>query len=343
VLSDYEFFVVTPTRLSATEQATIRRDIRQIAQEFGYQNSLFHVDIAFHQRTRLPKLPQSIFTFELKANAQLLSGVDIQAEIPTVTCESILKKELNTILYRRLWALMLYLPPEFVTNAGHIESNLTETTISYLLARNLLDISTVLVPRQGVLLPTYSKRISWWQAQGLSTENQTLGPSFLADISQWHKERQTLHFSQLANVRLGLWTQYMESALHIVGLDTDAPHCSPSPFQERPLTRGQWLRFGQAASLIARKHGLKTATTWAKIPQKAIRATAHLLMHQSLSYYLQGQKRQSFALLLQSWQWFPKLIPEIMPTPPEADFPTTWLLARKHWQNYQKQYLRNLT
>ncbi len=135
----------------------------------------------------------------------------------------------------------------------------------------------------------------------------------------------------------------MARALQIVGLNCDVPQETPSPFKERPLTRGQWLRFAQATRLITQKHGIKTAVTWAKLPQKAIRATAHLQMHQSLSHYLQGEERQAQSLLLQSWQWLPMLLPEITLEPPEADFSTTWLLAKKHWQEYQKYYIRNLT
>jgi hypothetical protein len=233
------------------------------------------------------------------------------------------------------------MPDAFIKNIGYLPNILTETTTSYLLARNLLDISTVLVPRQGVLLPTYRQRVSWWQVNGLGSKNQIMGQDFLSELARWYEERSSLQFSELAQERYSKWAAYMERALQIVGLNCDAPQEAPSPFKERPLTRGQWLRFAKATRLITQKHGFKTAVTWARLPQKAIRATAHLEMHQSLSCYLQGQERQAQSLLLQSWQWLPMLVPSVSLKSPEADFSTTWLLAKKHWQQYQNHYLRN--
>jgi hypothetical protein len=69
VFSDYEFFVITPKRISSSEQTKIRQQARAISDKFPYQNSLFHVDIAFQPRSRLSKMPHSIFTFEFKSNA----------------------------------------------------------------------------------------------------------------------------------------------------------------------------------------------------------------------------------------------------------------------------------
>lgn len=337
VFSDYEFMVVTPRRLSTVEQRGIRRKAEALARGFGYRNPLFHVDVLFRERRRLGQMPRTIFTFELKRNAQVISGPDVRGLIPEVNLGNLNWRDTNEILYRRLWAILLATPTAFVQGRG---DELSEATMSYLLARNALDLSTVLLPRQGVLLPTYRERVEHWQEHGLGLSLTAMGESFIPFLARCLEERRSLSFSESAQARYPQVIEYLAQALALVGLDLESPETAPSPFHEWPWTRGHWLHLARVTARLLRRHGPGKTGRWLRQPRKAMRAVGHLEAHQALIAWQRGDVSTAGEALARSWTWLQRLMPEVesasLPTGP---FPERWLALRQQWRAYWSGYI----
>jgi predicted nucleotidyltransferase len=337
VFSDYEFMVVTPRRLPIAQQRRLRQAAETLARGFGYRNPLFHVDVTFRERGRLSRMPRTIFTFELKCNARVVSGPDVRDLLPDVNLDNLDWRDTNEILSRRLWAILHAMPVAFAQGKNE---GLLEVAMSYLLARNALDLSTVLLPRQGVLLPTYRERVAYWQEHGLEPSLTAMGESFIPFLVRCLEERQMLSFSQPAWSRYPQVIQYLARALELVGVNLESPDSAPSPFHEWPWTRGHWLHLARVMARLVRQHGLVRAITWLRQPRKAIRVVGLLDAHRALIAWQQADVSAAEEALVRSWSWLQRLMPEVenilLPTGP---FPERWLALRQQWHTYWSKYI----
>jgi len=336
VFSDYEFMVVTAHRVDSRTRAEIQRRVDTLRRSLGYRNPLFHIDVTWQQRDRLPRLPPTIFTFELKENARLLAGPDIRPHIPIVTLANLNRYKTNDILHNRLWAVLLYIPSAFIR--GRM-SELEEITTGYLLARNALDLSTVLLPMQGILLPTYRQRIAYWQEYGLADAVTAMGPGFVPFLARCLVERQRLRFSQCAWARYPKLIAYLTKGLHIIGYDQDDPISRPSPFAEWPIGRGEWLQLARLIIRVVRSKGITFAWEWLRLPRKALRVAGLLAMHRALVAWQAGDETSAQKELARSQQ----VLARIALTPTQIDggpFVERWLELRRRWADYWLEHVR---
>ena len=151
IFSDYELLLVTERRLPARKRQRIATQLAALEREFTQRNPLFHIDVIFRERRRLRTLPRIIFTYELKANGQVLHGEDVRPLLPEVTLANLDLRNANEILVKRLWAILLHTPRRLLR--GPL-TRLEEMVWGYVLCRNALDLTTVLLPHCGVLLPS---------------------------------------------------------------------------------------------------------------------------------------------------------------------------------------------
>lgn len=333
VFSDYEFLVVTPHRVWRPQRQRLTAQARELAATFGCRNPLFHVDLGFLARRRLRAMGRTVFTFELKRNGQLVSGADLRTLIPDVTPTTLAFGDADEILLTASQQVLHLLPDAFVHARGTPTDELVERTASYLLARYVLDITTALLPHEGVLLPSYRERVTWLeqhtQGPALSASDQGL-VSFLRTCLD---ERQRLAFSEPAGTRYPQWLQHMRWALEAIGLPGTANPAAPSPFREWPTSRGGWWLFARAVSRIARTRGTLAAGRWATRPRKVIQAHGHLTLHAALVAHLQQQDELAAEHLRRSWQQLSQLASAV-PAPRDQPFAQRWLTARHSWREY---------
>ncbi len=327
VFSDYEFLVVTRRRLPTRERQRVAERLAGLEREFGQRNPLFHIDVIFRERHRLHTLPRIIFTYELKANGQVLHGEDVRPLLPEVTLANLDLRNTNEILIKRLWAMLLHTPRRLLY--GPL-TRLEEMVWGYVLSRNALDLTTVLLPHCGVLLPSYGERVKHlaehYGQLGLASR---FGEEFPAFLTACLQERQSLHFSESLPYRYAKVVNHVAAALGFLCL-----------FNEWPISRGEWANLARLYLQYAKAYGPLAAGRWLRSPKKGITTAGLLAMHRALIAHWAGQddNEATEQLALSA-----RLLGRIAVAPLvslEGNFAARWLAQRRAWGGFWREYVR---
>jgi hypothetical protein len=297
-----------------------------LEREFGQRNPLFHIDVIFRERHRLRTLPRIIFTYELKANGQVLDGEDVRPLLPEVTLANLDLRNTNEILIKRLWAILLHTPRRLLY--GPL-TRLEEMVWGYVLCRNALDLTTVLLPHCGVLLPSYGERVKHlaehYGQLGLASR---FGEEFPAFLTACLQERQSLHFSESLPYRYAKVINHIAVALRFLCL-----------FNEWPISRGEWANLARLSIHYAKTRGPLAAGRWLRSPKKGITAAGLLAMHRALIAHQAGQDDEATEQLALSASLLGRIaVAPLLPL--EGDFATRWLAQRRAWGDFWREYVR---
>lgn len=343
LFSDYECMVVMEKRPFSAQRQALQTQLLQLEQEINNPNPLFHIDVILREEKRLKALQPIIFTYEMKANGKLLYGEDILSQVPTVTLANLDLKNTNEILYKRLWALLLHLPETFINRHS---MNIAEKRVTgYILCRNALDITTVLLPHQEILLPTYQQRVLKLEESYASLDfSSDFGSEFPEFLQTCLKLRQTLQFDDLD---LYAWYRktinYLTLALHQIGFKPEATSSeatSPAKiYNEWPISRGEWYNLARMIQKGTRHHGLRNTSQWLRTPKKQKLTTGLLRMHQALMAWQMGDEKTAVIHLQHSQQILNTLLLlENKPTP--FNFLQHWFDLRQQWAQFWRIYIR---
>jgi hypothetical protein len=287
---------------------------------------------------RLKSLPPIIFTYEMKANGQILYGRDLLPQIPAVTLANLDLQNTNEILYKRLWAILLHLPETFITAPT---MNPAEPRVAgYVLCRNVLDAATVLLPHEGILLPTYRQRVAKLRetAPTLSL-TPAFGPAFPDFLQNCLDLRLTLQFDKIDLTALYEKTiHYLALALNQIGFAADEPS-SQKIYNEWPISRGEWYNLAQMSKQHTQQHGPIAAWRWLHAPKKQWLTAGLLAMHQALITWRQGDEAAAVTHLQQSQRRLNQLLLAETAVP-AAPFPRRWLNLRRQWAKFWRSYIR---
>jgi len=346
VFSDYEFLVITDGPVSVREKGRQTQMLVELEEKFFPHNPLFHIDVIYREKGRLSTLQPIIFTYELKQNAQALYGSDVKASIPDVSLRNLDLKNANEILYKRLWAMLLHIPRNLVKGAM---SDFEEMVLRYVLWRNPLDLTTVLLPHEGVLLPTYEERVAYVAKnyRGLRF-SRALGPefpSFLAECLAGRKELKSIRPS------LELYSQalhYLEKGLaYIVGdfaqsvdLPVQVAQRSRRIFNEGPISRGELASLARLGWRLVGRRGLKQTWRWLRMPKKGLLTAGFLHMHRALLDYLKGKIEAAGEHLDGAEVCLNELALKTAGAVPPQPFPGRWLALRRLWGEFWAEYIR---
>mgnify|MGYP005851315099 CR=1 FL=1 len=371
VFSDYELLVVSGRRLPALKRQHIADQLTALEREFAQRNPLFHIDVLFRQRRRLGTLPPIVFTHELKANARVLYGEDVRPLLPEVTLANLDLRNTNEILIKRLWAVLLYTPRRLLY--GQL-TPLEEMVWGYVLCRNALDLTTVLLPHCGVLLPSYGQRVEYLaRHHGQLDLAQRFGEEFPAFLSTCLLERQSLRFSQPLPIRYAKIVDYLEAACDFLLARTADPGASlPQQliahshrlFNECPISRGEWANLLRLTIDYAKKRGPPAAARWLRAPRKGLAAAGLLAAHQALIAHQSGQEAEATAQIAESARLLAHIavtpLPPPLPalaglpgpaggrrtwpsaasSPDRPDFADRWLALRRAWGDFWWEFMR---
>ena len=341
IFSDYEFLAVTTKRISRQNRTILQNQLRSLEKQIGNPNPLFHIDVLFRERNRLSTLPSTIFLYELKQNGIDLYGRDMRHEMPEVTIRNLDFRNTNEILFKRLWAILLHLPRRFLLGGtSHAERRVT----GYVLSRNALDLTTVLLPQEGILLPTYHQRVEKLGAVYPELAFFTLFgsklPSFLetclskrldldftnVDLDDWYRE--TIRYLELA-------IQYIAFKVGCTG--TSLPACSKRIFNEWPISRGEW--YNLARLMLQHLRDQRAVYHWLFSPKKGWLTLGLLSMHKALIAWRKGDSGEAKASLQVSRTALNQLTLTDNDLMPES-FPIQWLSLRKLWADFWCEYIR---
>lgn len=149
--SDIEFFTVYPTGFDGF--AEFDQAMKDAAQQCfsAFQSTLFHIDNGYVCRTQLPRLERKLLTFDAMNMGKIVMGEDVRPLLPRVTKENINWADIRDILTHRMFAVLHYGYP--LKKAGEWEQ------YRCCLAKNSLDLMTVLLLRHGQLTSGFANRL----------------------------------------------------------------------------------------------------------------------------------------------------------------------------------------
>ncbi len=298
LFSDLEFMAVTAGRLPARIRRDVYADVERIAAGFGHASPLFHVDVLFRERRRLGTLPPFIFTYELAATGRTVHGPDLRREIRRVGLANLDRRNTHEILMKRLWAIAEALPAAFVR--GDPLDPLAARTLGVVLHRNPLDVTTVLLPEVGVLLPSYAARVHHW-ADHPELPFRTAIDAALRQDSGAYLEH-CLAERALAAPAADAISAYRDALMLICTaqewLETGGTSGKPRGlFNERPVTPGEGLAMLRQIVRIAYSSGISAAARWAGGSRKAGLSAGLVSLHGALVLRQAGDEAGAQAAL----------------------------------------------
>lgn len=152
LVSDIEFFTVYDRDFR--DFAGFDRAIREAAEQvFSDQNSLlFHIDNTYVCRQSLGAMERKLLTYDAKQTGKTVVGSDAVCLLPQITIENINLWDIRDILTHRVFAVLYYGLP--LKNAGEAAQ------YRYCLAKNSLDLMTVLLCSYGLLASGFANRLA---------------------------------------------------------------------------------------------------------------------------------------------------------------------------------------
>ncbi|MDF1512668.1 MAG: hypothetical protein P1S60_02545 [Anaerolineae bacterium] len=333
LFSDLEFAIITKRRIGPEKCHLMQQQLHNLENQIANPNPLFHIDTLFRERRRLRTMPRIIFTFEFKANGLLLYGDDLRSAIPDVTLKNLDQRNTNEILYKRLWAILLYLPTSFVH--GNPGTEAVRVT-GYTLCRNALDLTTVVLPREGCLLPSYQQRVDFLVENATHLNLvQELGFHFPSFMQTCLERRRDLDFSA-AGLLPPLYTTTIDDLergllLLMHTKDTERlPQLSQRIFNTYPISRGEWYNLLRLMLRQARRGDIINGLRWLHLPVKGWLTLGLLMMHKALICWLKGQEQDANAYLDRAEHALCALSLSKVPSR-DGEFPAQWLALRRAW------------
>ena len=158
LFSDIELIIVTKGKISKEDQIVLIKNLKSLRKRFQTASPLFDIAVEFLSLQEFKKLPYKVRFYELKESGEVLFGEDIRYMIPRVNVNNRNIKDTNNIILRRLLSILLYFPRELFEDK---RMDFAHDVFKYTVARNALDIATVLLFQKGIFLPTYREKIEY--------------------------------------------------------------------------------------------------------------------------------------------------------------------------------------
>lgn len=152
MLSDIEYFTIFPDGFTAFDAFT---DFSKEAQRevFADQESaLFHIDNTFVRRNALPRMERKLLTYDAARMGKTVVGEDCVPLLPAITVANINLCDIRDILTHRVFSVLHYGLP--MKREGDTEG------YRYSLAKNSLDLMTVLLVSHGLLESGFVRRLA---------------------------------------------------------------------------------------------------------------------------------------------------------------------------------------
>ena len=338
LFSDYEFLIVVEKRPSSAQRHFVQKQLSDIEKNINNPNPLFHIDVIIREEKRLKTFPPIIFTYEMRSNGKTIFGHECLAQIPKVSLDNLDLKNTNEILFKRLWALLIHLPESFI-----FEKSLSirqRRVWGYVLSRNALDITTVLLPHQGILLPTYQQRVEKLiKSYDSINFSKSFGEPFPRYISDCLHRRMSLDFNE---IDLNLWYAetifYLRLALESIG-HKPKDQTSASVYNEWPISPGEWYNLVRLGKHHLISQGVQPTFQWLHNKKKYHLATGLLNMHQAMIAWQKGDGKTAVTHLQNSQNILSQLLlQEIILT--QNSIPNQWLFLRQKWAEFWRTYIR---
>lgn len=151
MVSDIEYFTVYPEDFDDFEG--FRAHEAKVAKEvFGEdRSSLFHIDNSMVCKSALPALERKLLTYDAKCLGKTVVGKDYLSLIPEINLKNINLWDIRDILTHRVFSALYYGFP--------LKDEGNETEYRYNIAKNSLDLMTVMLVCHGILESGFVRRL----------------------------------------------------------------------------------------------------------------------------------------------------------------------------------------
>ena len=151
LLSDIEFFTVYPRDFRAFKEYSDM--LSQIAQDIfrGQDSSLFYIDNTFIPEKRMPTIGRKLIIYDTQCFGKCVVGKDVKDLFPKIDIRNIVMDDIGDVMSHRIFSVLYYGIP--MKESGDIEG------YRYSLAKNSLDLMTVILVNQGVLESGFINRL----------------------------------------------------------------------------------------------------------------------------------------------------------------------------------------
>lgn len=151
MLSDIEYFTVYPDGFDGLAAfADFSKEVQR--EVFADQDSsLFHIDNTFVRRESLPRMERKLLTYDAIQMGKNVVGEDCLSLLPSITVKNINLCDIRDILTHRVFSVLYYGLP--MKREGDMEG------YRYSLAKNSLDLMTVLLVSRGLLESGFIRRL----------------------------------------------------------------------------------------------------------------------------------------------------------------------------------------
>lgn len=343
IFSDYEFLLITKRKFIKTELSALKNKIHLLEQRFCSNNPLFHIDFSYTTVKRISKFPKILRQYEFTKTARVICGDDLILRFPEVTLKNLDFKNLNEIIFKRLWHILKFIPNRFLhgdlTDQEKIQFN-------YVLSRNVLDISTIYLPYHKVLLPTYTERVNY-----IRNNNKILNASEDFDYNFPEFLQNALKGKIEVNFKLPIYEMYEQTIRYYSNLlmfiknragytfsrKADVDNDYGQLFNEWPVDRHESISLIVLLIKIVRNKKINVASKWLFLKKKAMMTSLLFDIHQSLQFFINGDPRYENYLESSKFKLDLLSIVECQQQP-DFIFPQYWLWLRENFSDFWLTY-----
>lgn len=150
LLSDIEFFTIYPVGFSKFDEWNqILMESKEEVFKYG-GSILFHIDNTYVCKKDLPKMERKLLTFDAQKMGITVVGEDIKCLLPCVNINNINYIDIKEIMTHRVFSVLYY--------GNKMKSMGDNIGYRYSLAKNSLDLMTVLLLKHGKLISGFINR-----------------------------------------------------------------------------------------------------------------------------------------------------------------------------------------
>jgi len=158
LFSDYDLWIITQRKPPLQDVVALKKSVRKLEKEWA-RNPLFNIGLTVNslRQFRLKaKLEHRIINFDTKKTGVVIYGENVLKFIPDFPAHLLDLGNTNELILVRLWMQLLYTPLGIINGDPDAYE---ELVFKYTLARNILEISTIFLANERVLLPTYAEKV----------------------------------------------------------------------------------------------------------------------------------------------------------------------------------------
>lgn len=151
MVSDIEFFVVHPDDFDRFAKFDAVMEEAAKTHFTAAKTSLFHIDTGYVSRGQLPRMERKLLTFDAMNMGKTVVGQDVVGLLPHITLDNVNLMDIRDILTHRTFSVLYYGLP--LKAEGKTEQ------YRYSIAKNSLDLMTVLLVSHGQLISGFANRL----------------------------------------------------------------------------------------------------------------------------------------------------------------------------------------